>query len=204
MNSILSLFLIFSAEFQNEYSQEIQQSLKIQKRIASSFKERTNIYEANYELCSSIIFPGLLSFSSIKKNIEDPIAKAFYAIHGSKVSDYSSGLFQMKPSFIEKLENSGFSATRHKIFFLAEISRPLFFLAMLLIGASFALRQARFGQTSILILLSVGSGFILFSIKRIAESLGAAEEIPLLLATFGPSISGILLATGLLLHFEDG
>ena len=108
------------------------------------------------------------------------------------------------PSFIEKLENSGFSATRHKIFFLGEISRPLFFLAMLLIGASFALRQARFGQTSILIMLSVGSGFILFSIKRIAESLGAAEEIPLLLATFGPSISGILLATGLLLHFEDG
>ena len=108
------------------------------------------------------------------------------------------------PGFIEKLENSGFSATRHKIFYLSELSRPLFFVAMLLIGASFALRQARFGQTGILIMLSIASGFILFSIKRIAESLGAAEEIPLILAAFGPSISGILLTTGLLLHFEDG
>ena len=104
MNGILSLFLIFGLEFQNEYYQEIQQSSKIQKRIASSFKEKTDFYEANYELCSSIIFPELLRFSSIKKNIEDPIAKALYTIHGSKVSDYSSGLFQMKPSFIEKLE----------------------------------------------------------------------------------------------------
>ncbi len=106
--------------------------------------------------------------------------------------------------FIEKLENSGFSATRHKIFYLSEISRPLFFVAMLLIGASFALRQARFGQTSVLVMFSVTCGFILFSIKRIAESLAAAGEIPVSLAAFGPSVSGILLTTGLLLHFEDG
>ncbi len=107
-------------------------------------------------------------------------------------------------SFINKLENSGFSATRHKIFYLSEISRPLFFIAMLLIGASFALRQSRLGQTSFLVMLSITSGFILFSIKRVAESLGTAGEIPLALAAFGPSVSGILLATGLLLHFEDG
>ena len=104
MISILSLFLSISLEFEQEYNNEIQRSLEIQNRIASSFKEKANFYEANYELCSSIIFPELLRFSSIKKNIEDPIAKALYTIHGSKVSDYSSGLFQMKPSFIEKLE----------------------------------------------------------------------------------------------------
>ena len=119
-------------------------------------------------------------------------------------SDPKAINFWKTPNFINKLEASGFSARRHKIFYLSEISRPLFFVAMLLIGASFALRQARFGQTSILIMLSIATGFILFSIKRIAESLGAAGEIPLFLATFGPSISGILLATGLLLHFEDG
>ncbi len=119
-------------------------------------------------------------------------------------SDPKAINFWKTPNFINKLEASGFSAQRHKIFYLSEISRPLFFVAMLLIGASFALRQARFGQTSILVMLSIASGFILFSIKRIAESLGAAGEIPLFLAAFGPSVSGILLATGLLLHFEDG
>ena len=112
--------------------------------------------------------------------------------------------FWKLPRFIKKLEASGFSAVRHKVFFQSEISRPLFFTAMLLIGAGFALRQARFGQTGILILLSITSGFLLFSIKRVAETLGAANEIPLILAAFAPSISGILLATGLLLHLEDG
>ena len=119
-------------------------------------------------------------------------------------SDPKAINFWKLPSFIDKLENSGFSAIRHQLFYLSEISRPLFFVAMLLIGASFALRQARFGQTGILVMLSIASGFLLFSIKRIAQSLGAAEEIPLALAAFGPSISGVLLAIGLLLHFEDG
>ena len=70
-------------------------------------------------------------------------------------SDPKAINFWKIPGFITKLENSGFSATRHKIFYLGEISRPLFFVAMLLIGASFALRQARFGHTSILIMLSI-------------------------------------------------
>ena len=119
-------------------------------------------------------------------------------------SDPKAINFWKLPSFINKLENSGFSAIRHKVFYLSEISRPLFFVAMLLIGASFALKPARFGQTGILVALSVGSGFLLFSIKRVAESLGAAGEIPLFLAAFGPSFSGVLLAVGLLLHLEDG
>ena len=75
---------------------------------------------------------------------------------------------------------------------------------MLLIGASFALRQEKFGQTGILILLSVSCGFLLFAVKRVAESLGAANEISLAMATFAPSVSGILLAIGFLLHLEDG
>ena len=119
-------------------------------------------------------------------------------------SDPKAINFWKLPSFIKKLESSGFSAIRHKVFYLSEISRPLFFVAMLLIAVSFALRPARFGQTGVLVILSVASGFVLFSIKRVAESLGAAGEIPLILATFGPSISGILLAIGLLLHLEDG
>ena len=142
----------------------------------------------NIEKLKSIRIKTTISETQILDSFSDPKAINFWKI----------------PGFITKLENSGFSATRHKIFYLGEISRPLFFVAMLLIGASFALRQARFGHTSILIMLSVASGFILFSIKRIAESLGSAGEIPLTMAAFGPSISGILLAVGLLLHFEDG
>lgn len=140
------------------------------------------------EKFESVIIKTTLSETQILDSFSDPRSINFWKL----------------PEFIKKLESSGFSAVRHKIFFLSEISRPLIFVAMLLIGAGFALRQERFGQTGILVMLSVASGFLLFSISRVAESLGAAGEIPLVLAVFGPSISGILLAIGLLLHFEDG
>ena len=140
------------------------------------------------ERFNSKLLPTSLSETQILDSFSNPKAINFWKL----------------PSFIKKLESSGFSAIRHKIFYLSEISRPIFFVAMLLIGASFALRQARFGQTGILVVLSVASGFLLFSIKRVAESLGAEGEISLVLAAFGPSVSGILLAIGLLLHLEDG
>ena len=162
-----------------ELKNAILWTLRLDDPIESSFR---------FEKFESLKIRTTISETQILDSFSDPKAISFWKI----------------PKFIKKLENSGFSAVRHKIFYLSEISRPLFFVAMLLIGASFALRQARFGHKSILIMLSVASGFILFSLKRIVESLGAAEEIPLMLAAFGPSVSGILLAAGLLLHFEDG
>ncbi len=112
--------------------------------------------------------------------------------------------FWRMTNFIGKLELSGFSAVRHKVFYHSEIARPFFLIAMMLIGAGFAMQQARFGQTGILILTAVLSGFVLFSIKGVAIALGEAEEIPMILAAYSPPIAGIFFTTGLLLHLEDG
>ena len=49
------------------------------------------------------------------------------------------------PSFIRLLENSGFSALRHRLYFDALLARPLLFAAMVLIAASFSLRMQRRG-----------------------------------------------------------
>ena len=119
-------------------------------------------------------------------------------------SDPRSINFWLIPDFIKKLEISGFSATRHKLFYQNELSRPLFLVAMMLIGATFAMRYTRFNQAGLLILVSVLVGFILFSLERIAITLGEAQQIPILLAAFGPPSIGILVSLGLLLHLEDG
>ena len=154
-----------------------------------SLKEKGKTHDSfKLEKRQAMSIETTLSRSQILDSFADPKAINFWSL----------------PSFITKLESSGFSAKRHKMFLQSEISRPLFFIAMLLIGSGFALSQARFGQTGMLIILSVACGFLLFSIKRVAESLGGAGEIPLALAAFGPSVSGILLAIGLLLHLEDG
>ena len=129
-----------------------------------------------------------LTQDQILNNFSDPRAISFWSI----------------PNFVKKLEISGFSATRHKLFYQNELSRPFFLVAMMLIGAAFSLRYNRFGQTGLLVLISVLVGFILFSLNRVALSLGEAQQIPIILATHGPPLVGILITMGLLLHLEDG
>ena len=134
---------------------------------------------------------------SISTNLsQDQILNSF--------SDPRSINFWEIPDFIKKLEISGFSATRHKLFYQNELSRPLFLVAMMLIGATFAMRYTKFNQAGLLILTSVLVGFILFSLERIAITLGEAQQIPILLAAYGPPTIGILVSMGLLLHLEDG
>jgi lipopolysaccharide export system permease protein len=106
--------------------------------------------------------------------------------------------------FISQMEESGFSGLRHRLFLQSELAKPALFAAMVLIGAAFALRPTRFGQTGVMILLAVLAGFALYFLKDFAESLGGRGNIPLIVAAWTPPVAAILLATSLLLHLEDG
>lgn len=106
--------------------------------------------------------------------------------------------------FISQMEDSGFSGLRHRLFLQSELAKPALYAAMVLIGAAFALRPTRFGQTGVMILLAVLAGFALYFLKDFAESLGGSGEIPLLVAAWTPPVAAILLAVSLLLHLEDG
>ncbi len=108
------------------------------------------------------------------------------------------------PRFIGQLEAAGFSARPYRLFFQSELAKPALYAAMVLIGAAFALRPTRFGQTGVMILLAVLAGFALYFLKDFAESLGAGGQVPLLVAAWTPPVAAILLALGLLLHLEDG
>ena len=150
--------------------------------------KRLSIDEIKFDKSPKILIKTNLTQDQILNSFSDPRAISFWSI----------------PDFIKRLEISGFSATRHKLFYQNELSRPLFLVAMMLIGAAFSLRYTRFGQTGLLILVSVLVGFVLFSINRVALSLGEAQQIPIVLATHGPPVAGILITIGFLLHMEDG
>ena len=96
--------------------------------------------------------------------------------------------------FIAQMEESGFSGQRHRLFLQSELAKPALFAAMVLIGAAFALRPTRFGQTGVMILLAVLAGFALYFLKDFAESLGGRGQIPLLVAAWTPPVAAILLA----------
>lgn len=106
--------------------------------------------------------------------------------------------------FITKMEQSGFTATRHKQFLQSALAQPFLFVAMVLIGAGFSMRHIRFGQTGLMVLFAILSGFALFFFKDIADSLGAAGEVPNYIAAWTPPTAAILMSLGLLLHLEDG
>ena len=108
------------------------------------------------------------------------------------------------PALIERLNEAGFASQRQSLFLQSELARPLLVVAMVLIGAGFSMRHARFGQTGLMVLIAVFSAFLLYALKSVAEALGAAYEIPIELAAWGPPAAGILLTMGLLLHLEDG
>lgn len=108
------------------------------------------------------------------------------------------------PNFIKQLDASGFSSVRHQVFLQSQYATPLLLVAMMFIGAAFSLRHARFGHAGIMALLAILSGFLLFAIKNVAESLGQAQEVPILLATWAPPLAAALFALAFVLHLEDG
>ena len=113
------------------------------------------------------------------------------------------GFWQL-PEFIALLEAAGFSSVRHRLHWHALVSAPVAFLAMVLVGAAFSMRHARFGGLGPMALGGVIAGFSYFFLSDIARALGASGAVPVLLAAWGPPASAVLLALGLLLHFEDG
>ena len=112
--------------------------------------------------------------------------------------------FWKLPKFIRLLEKSGFSSSRHRLHWHGLLAIPIVFIAMVLIGAAFSMRHARFGGLGYMALGCVLTGFGYFFLSDIATALGASGAVPVLIAAWAPPVSAVLFALGLLLHLEDG
>ncbi len=108
------------------------------------------------------------------------------------------------PEFIALMEESGFASNRHRLHWHTLLSAPVVFAAMVLVGAAFSMRHARFGGLGAMALGCVLTGFAYFFLSDVAGALGASGAVPVLLAAWGPPAAAVLFALGLLLHLEDG
>lgn len=108
------------------------------------------------------------------------------------------------PRTIRQLDEAGFSTRRHRLWLQAELARPLFLVAMVLVGAAFTMRHARLGGIGIAVLAAVMLGFALYFIRNFAQILGETGQLPITLAVWTPPVAAILLTYGLLLYAEDG
>ena len=105
---------------------------------------------------------------------------------------------------IAQLEQAGFSALRHRVWFQTELSRPLFLIAMVLIGAAFTMRHTRFGGTGAAVLSAILLGFALYFARNFAAILGENGQLLVPLSAWAVPVAANLLALGLLLNTEDG
>ncbi|MCT4557396.1 MAG: LPS export ABC transporter permease LptG [Pelagimonas sp.] len=108
------------------------------------------------------------------------------------------------PAFIQDLDTAGFSSRRHLVWFQMELARPLFLAALMMVGAAFTMRPTRLGNTGLGVLSAVLLGFGLFYIRNFAQILGESGQLSPILAAWVPPVASFLLATGLILHMEDG
>ncbi len=108
------------------------------------------------------------------------------------------------PGFISLLQRSGFSTVRHRLHFQSLLALPLLAGTMALLAAGFSMRPQRRGGVARMLGSGVVAGFALFVVAKFAEQIGDAGTLPVVLAAWAPAAAGLLLATTLLLHLEDG
>ncbi len=112
--------------------------------------------------------------------------------------------FWVLPDFIAVLEDSGFSAVRHRLQFHSLLALPMLAVAMALLSAGFSMREARKGGVAQMLGAGVAAGFALFLLDRVTGEFGETGTLPVVLAAWAPAAAGLMCAVALLLHLEDG
>ncbi|WP_372833412.1 LPS export ABC transporter permease LptG [Puniceibacterium confluentis] len=142
---------------------------------------------AAYRL-ETLLVPSTLTQDNIRDRFGNPSAVSIWDLSG----------------FIGDLERAGFSARRHQVWLQMELARPLFLVALVLVGAGFTMRHSRLGRTGISVLAAIMLGFGLYYIRNFAQIMGENGQISPYLAAWAPPVAALLLALGLILHMEDG
>jgi hypothetical protein len=108
LNSILFTILISavveaqSLTYQKSYPFEFNSTIEFYKDNKSKFEDFDN--HLGQEFIFSIVAPEVSQYGTISDLAQTYTLKVMYVQAGKDYADFSVGYFQMKPSFIEKLE----------------------------------------------------------------------------------------------------
>ncbi len=131
--------------------------------------------------------PTNLTLERIQNSFSPPETLSFWAL----------------PSFIDVLEDSGFSSTKHRLHWHSLLAVPLLLCAMVLIAATFSLRFTRRG-TWVLVVAGLLIGFLFYFVSDLVLALGLSGKLPPVLAAWTPAAIFTLLGVAGLFHLEDG
>jgi hypothetical protein len=72
-------------------------------------------YDIPYDEAVAVIFPELVRYSSLRDKMEITLLKTLYRNLGDDYADFSIGVFQIKPSFAEDIQNRVFAGTDREL-----------------------------------------------------------------------------------------
>ena len=107
---LFPLFFAITASAQGEeYYRKYEKECLIAKAFFAEHKSKLDVAAQTCNLSPEFLFaivaPEFTQFSYLSDKIETYSLKVFYVQCGKAYSDFSIGVFQMKPSFIEAMEN---------------------------------------------------------------------------------------------------
>jgi len=92
-------------DYINKYRKDCENTKAFFAEHKDEFSDAASICGLSAEFLFAIVAPEISQFSYLQDKAETYALKVFYVQNGKDYSDFSIGLFQMKPSFIESLEN---------------------------------------------------------------------------------------------------
>ena len=105
-NFIFSFSIEEKDDFINSFATDIDRAIKFIDNHKDEIIEISKDYNIDVNIALSIMFPELVRYNQLKDQIEISANKLFYIKWGSEYADFSIGILQMKPTFIERLANT--------------------------------------------------------------------------------------------------
>lgn len=107
--SILMLCLLLSfapseTDYRKVFGKDYTWALNWIKQNEKSIDHYTRIFDVPAMELKAIVFPELIRYNGVFNAIEVESLKYLYVMEGKTYADFSVGYFQMKPSFVEMLE----------------------------------------------------------------------------------------------------
>lgn len=91
-------------EYHRTFNSSYQQALQFLKENQATIKKEIMQYNADIHLVIPAVFPETVRFSAMQNHLETLSLQMLYVRFGASYANFSIGRFQMKPSFIEALE----------------------------------------------------------------------------------------------------
>lgn len=159
---------------------------------------RVGYWDLDNVLMTSPEQPGI-----VKKHLQLDTSLTVSQIQESFASPKTLSFWDL-PQFIDTLEEAGFSAISHKLYWHSLIANPILLVAMVLVAATFSLRVTRRGYTSLLVMAGIATGFMFYFFTDIIQALGLSGSLPILLAAWTPALAITLFGLAMMFHLEDG